>query len=250
MMPGIYDFLFIDEDRVRMYTAQLVGKKGRITKLVDKIKVGFQGVTGEVTFRDKPHRENIFLALTDLETFLDKKGVIGLERPYQVNWGDLLAFPFYRETMIATKVTLPRNLTRRVPGLNALVIWISDPQEGHLGSEKDFQFTGTFLYLLEAHTEDGVFRSTLTGCSALQAVVNITFGKDLLERNSGEPFGRGNYQHPVEKLQSIGGIASFPRKITALYKKRYMTDEQRFTFNGQRFRSCDLLAYPIYIRSS
>jgi hypothetical protein len=39
--------------------------------------------------------------------------------------------------MIATKVVFPKEIVEQVGGLNALVVWVSDPDTDQLGSERD-----------------------------------------------------------------------------------------------------------------
>ena len=85
---------------------------------------------------------------------------------------------------------------------------------------------------------------------ALQAVVNLATGREMVSgcaEGRGGPFGRDTYAHPVDKLRNLGVRAEKARRITALYKRRYMSDEQCFAHKGRKYRTCDLLGYPLYI---
>jgi hypothetical protein len=94
----------------------------------------------------------------------------------------------------------------------------------------------------------------ISGRSALQALVNLFEGRELLncgESNSevAEPFGRSSYLHPLNKLKKYDVILGDEREITTLYRCRYMTNEQCYEFEGEKRRVNDLLAYPIFIAS-
>jgi hypothetical protein len=91
-------------------------------------------------------------------------------------------------------------------------------------------FTGTFLCLIQPLYDKGAFFNNLSGCSALQALSNIIFGKNLFELNKDESLGRGNYKHSIKKLQRLGGINLGSFTIKTLYRKRYFTNEQCFTY--------------------
>jgi len=95
--------------------------------------------------------------------------------------------------------------------------------------------------------DKGSFYSNLSGCSALQALSNIVFDKPLFEINGEEPLGRGNYKHPVKKLNELGAINLGKFEIKTLYRKRYITNEQCFTQERKRYRCNDLLGYPLLI---
>lgn len=62
-----------------------------------------------------------------------------------------------------------------------------------------------------------------------------------------EPLGRGNFDHPIDKLISRGALVGDEREILTLYMPRYMSDEQCYRFDGNERRVNDLLAYPIFI---
>jgi len=138
-------------------------------------------------------------------------------------------------------------------------LWVSDP-DFSLNSHERIYFAGSFLYLVEAHWDDLPFKTTHTGCSALQAVVNgidglhltespvpARYREPLLTGNRNEPFGRGSTNHPIEKLNQINALVSDTKRITTLYRLRYMTDEQCFHASDDRDRFHDILGYPLFI---
>jgi hypothetical protein len=108
-------------------------------------------------------------------------------------------------------------------------------------------WTGSFLYLPTIHYDRGITANVVSGCSALQFIVNAAENKPLYDRNELEPFGRGNGRHPIEKLSQLGAFVSDKRRLESLYYVRYITDEQVFSPNGSRIRVNDVVGYPIYI---
>jgi hypothetical protein len=131
-----------------------------------------------------------------------------------------------------------------------IAVWISDPDPAAY-SNKPYDWKGTFLYLMECHWDYQGFQTVFSGVSALQALVNQITGKNFLDyiNEEFEPYGRGRDLHPIDKLKDCGGIVSEPRRIKSLYRKRYLTDEQVYQYEGERRRVNDLLAYPLYILS-
>ena len=102
------------------------------------------------------------------------------------------------------------------------------------------------MYLTELWLDDST-SFFWSGCSALQAIVNAVQGKALGTRDALEPFGREDSKHPVRKLMGIGATLGDERRITSLYIKRAITNEQCYKLNGEVRRVNDLLAYPIFI---
>ena len=141
--------------------------------------------------------------------------------------------------MIARKLIIPEPQLIATPGIKHLAVWVSDPDPAvYAQQDLEWKPKGTFLYLTEVWLDSG--GSIYSGCSALQAIVNATQGKPLNTPNVREPLGRGNCDHPVEKLRSVGAIVGDERHISALYIKRCITNEQCYTYNGERRRVNDL----------
>jgi hypothetical protein len=131
-------------------------------------------------------------------------------------------------------------------GVAALTVWISDPKPAPR-PKHPHDWTGSFLYLPTVQFDSGATLGAVSGCSALQFIVNVAKDKPLLNRDWKEPFGRGNRQHPIQKLAELGAFISDERWLESLYFVRYITDEQVYISNGDPVRINDLVGYPIYI---
>jgi hypothetical protein len=110
-----------------------------VRQLVERLKVAAVGFSGEISFRTPSEKqESVYFALAMLEANLERRRKIHLTRPSKlIDWGDADDGEFYRERMIATKVVFPKEIVEQVGGLNALVVWVSDPDTDQLGSERD-----------------------------------------------------------------------------------------------------------------
>ena len=75
-----------------------------------------------------------------------------------------------------------------VQSLHSLSVWVSEPQSADLGEERKFEFNGCFLYPVEGRYDNQGFITARSGCSALQAVVNLATGREMV---SGCAEGRG-----------------------------------------------------------
>ena len=130
-----------------------------------------------------------------------------------------------------------------------LAIWVAEPEPPATIPDSPYEtIPRTFLYLTDARLDDGEFQTTHSGCSAPQAVANIATGKRIFEGDGGEHLGMGSYVHPVSKLIGIGGVTNGElRTIQSLYRIRYITDEQRYTYNSKPLRTHDLLGYPLFV---
>ncbi|MER8155857.1 hypothetical protein [Streptomyces sp. NPDC094472] len=130
-----------------------------------------------------------------------------------------------------------------------------DPIETNTHPEHEWDFIGSFVFLVE-ELEDADFpTSVVSGVSALRALVDVVAGHDpraggrlvdLTSRET-EDLGRDSPDHPIEKLKRAGGIPGTPRMVDVIYKIAYMTDEQAATLKGQEVRVNDILAYPLVI---
>ena len=177
--------------------------------------------------------------------YLNKNDLIRNKRPETTEEAkDDCEFVF--EKILAHKFFFPTSKLSEIKGLDGLVVWVADPNFDSLSKEM-WEFTGTFLYLIQAIYDHGSFRTTISGCSSLQAISNIVNGESFYTIDGHEPLGRYNNQHPVEKLKGIGAVYLQKQEIMTVYKKRYMTDEQTFEHNGEKYRCNDLLGYPLFI---
>jgi len=266
-IPATSDYLFLDEQRLAVL-AELAGSKGHDEKTSWKAVVSLNPRIErqrDSVPRSASPREQINAALK----YLKKNKLLRERRPKSMSEVDRvdgppgsayiypdLRTPFVFETMQARKVIFPDTTITDVKGLRELAVWVSDPlTEDFLDRETDIGFAGMFVYLTEAHWDDGELRTVWSGCSALQAVANFAnrTGKvvSLDNIDTGDVFGRGSNEHPVSCLRRCGGIASGDvRTITTLYRLRYITDEQYHVYDEVSYRVCDLLGYPIFIAST
>jgi hypothetical protein len=239
------------QDRLRDY---LFLDSALVTKFADQIRSSFRSTGEQLSEKLLPSSElNIYEKILLLEAYLEVQNELSQERPVEMSEsiGSEQSRRFVKETMTATKVVLPVNDECPIDGLSHLAVWISDPDPSLYTSE-EYTWRGTFLYLTEIHWEYAGFSTVHSGVSALQALMNQVSGKDFFHytKEEFEPNGRGRDLHPVDKLKEIGGVASGPRQITSLYRKRYLTNEQAYSFEGARRRVNDLLAYPLYIAAA
>lgn len=200
------------------------------------------------------HGATDFERVEALINALQLRGAVSPTRPREMvqflrkEKSDQTPRPFVLETMDATKVIFKESAFASVPALSQFAVWVSDPVPETLGQFSKMEFTGMFVYLTEAVWEETVGHHLVySGCSALQAVANLQSGKPILQPDFSEPLGRSSLQHPVEKLQKLGAIVSPPRRIMSLYKIRYVTDEQAFIRDGVKYRTSDLLGYPVFV---
>ncbi|MBW4484762.1 MAG: hypothetical protein KME14_19675 [Tildeniella torsiva UHER 1998/13D] len=252
------DYLFIDEAMLRRYTDQISNRFIEEENHSWSMSASLTGPKLESS-RNKQRRElNTYERIALLQTHLEDTDDLSTERPRSLKELRGTSFPpprFIRETTDAIKVIVPTSHLTSVEGLSSFAVWISDPDKD-LYSNVEWNWIGTFLYLTEVHWDNLEFDTVFSGCSALRMIVNAAIGSDLLDRSSSkvfnefEPFGRGSYEHPIQKLERIGATISDRRKITTLYRKRYMTDEQCYTVNDNQRRVNDLLAYPIFIAAT
>jgi hypothetical protein len=187
-----------------------------------------------------------------IERELHRRKLLTNERPTSVlGPDDDEGAPFVIETMVAQKIIFNRWYVEPLGSLKEFALWVADPVEGTLPTEQEQSggiIKGTFLYLTEAQWDDGVYRTTYSGCSALMAIWNYSHNDPLIIRYEGsEAFGRASYEHPIDKLKTFGAVTSERRKITSLYKKRYLSSEQCTLIGGREYRVNDLLAYPLFI---
>jgi hypothetical protein len=232
-----------------MYLEQIAPGGHWITKTIERLKLGAFGISTELSLRGRSVHPDAIEAVGLLESHRERRGLITHSRPSRMfDFRDDGQPQFHKEVMLASRITFPGTLLDAVRSLSSLSVWISEPKLRDLGVERKFEFHGCFLYLVEGRYEDHSFATAMSGCSALQAVVNIAMTCDLVSTsNGGEPFGRDTYAHPTEKLRVLGVKAAQPRRITALYKRRYMSDEQCYSYRGIKYSTCDLLGYPLYI---
>jgi len=198
----------------------------------------------------------------DIEWLLDhlrENDLISAHRPDGFSW---LYRAYVYEEMEATRVVLPRKAFEPIEdviGPTEAEVWVSNPDETMVTyfvdkamDDESWLVTGAFLYLVDTYKEDRPpGRLQMSGLSSLKMLA-LELGIRFLNPKDGEgwePLGRGSFDHPIEKLGKMGGIVTDTRRISSLYKVRYISDEQGYVLNGERARVCDVLAYPIFIEA-
>jgi hypothetical protein len=149
----------------------------------------------------------------------------------------------------AKKLILPCASKLQNAGLRSIAVWISDPNPMDLFGP-DWIYRGSFLFLTELHFDTSFTGIVYSGCSALNFIANAAANLPFLTCDGSESLGRGSAEHPIEKLKNLGAVVGDEREIETFYKIRYMTNEQRYTYNGQDHRVHDILGYPIFIATS
>ena len=241
----------MDNRLLDQYTEQVRDSFAEIDKKSWKMSASITGPTIESSRTTERVPLKAHEKIDLIESFLEANDDLLTKRPVTSMEHQAEGAPrFVLETMVATKVLLPLAKPDLIKGLSNVAIWVSDPDPA-LYSQERWNWRGSFAYLSEIHWDNQSSSHFLSGVSALQAIVNLSRGKDFFDiiQDESEPFGRGRDLHPVDKLQEIGGIALDKRKIKSLYRIRYFTNEQAYNFEGQERRVNDLLGYPLYISS-
>jgi hypothetical protein len=252
-MENLDTFLYIDENQVSMYLPQFSESKKRGKKVKNTYGISLSGPKVEMTVEDETQTLTIYDKVYMLEAILKMRGLVVTQRPKSKNDVENNELKFVHEKTEATKLIFPKNKTEGINGLNHIAVWVSEPNPKHLiVAKNDWDSSGTFLYLTETISDIGVYYSVISGVSALHALYNISHGKNFFDmttnKNGDEPLERWNFIHPIEKLKSLGAIEIDKRKLETLYRCRYITDEQSYTYKGIKYRTNDLLGYPIYIK--
>ncbi|MCK0105652.1 hypothetical protein [Marinobacter sp. S0848L] len=254
-------FEYINKNLIDQYFSQVPAKYKKPGKnTVSGLALGMNGPT--VSWQSENNNSEIddYFKLRAINNYLEKENLLVRFRPVELfdDWGanseavlECRNKKLVLEKFKAKKVIIPTGDKFPFPDIPFLIIWVSDPDPS-LYSDEEFVWKGTFLYLIQAIYDNNKYSIVMSGVSALQALANITTGQKFFERpkGQGEPLGRWNYQHPIEKLVELGGIVSEEKNLISLYKKRYITDEQCYEYKGQERRVNDLLAYPLWIKEN
>ena len=158
--------------------------------------------------------------------------------------------PFVFETVVASKIIIPESKLKSVNGLKGFSIWVAEPEIETLKA-LGYGYRTTYLYLTEAYWDSEKPSTGFSSYTAFQMLVDAMSG-EITERWYNKPtkFGFVNQDHPIVKLEKLGGIATGTRKITSLYRKRYMSDDASMLIDGVSYRLNDLVGYPIFIANS
>jgi len=254
-MTKLDTFLYLDSKQIRMYLHQLPDAIQNHIKAKFTFGLSFTGPKLGTTVEEEKKVLNLYEQLVTLEGIFKINKSVSNKRPKSMNAAKEKIFPFVHEKTKATKLIFPKDKTEKLNGIKHIAVWVSEPDPKHLSVEDtDWDYSGTFLYLLETSGDTEEYQSVISGVSALLALCNIVHGHDFfdttLNKDNKEPFGRWNYIHPIDKLKSIGAIPIEERKIETLYRCRYISNEQSYTYKDKAYRVSDLLAYPIYIKEA
>jgi hypothetical protein len=215
----------VDSERLNSILDQIPASLSIIEDL--KLKFGIGLISTKIEFQPTQFRDRSTIKrIRKLESYLASNGLINKSRPRRMphRIERDKGFWWVKESFNARKVILPTPVLLDRFGIAALTVWISDPKRGPKPKD-EWDWTGSFLYLPTVHYEGGKFDTCMSGCSALQFIVNAANDKPLLSRDWEEPFGRNNIEHPVDKLANLGAFVSDERKVESLYYVRYITDE-------------------------
>ncbi|WP_425803999.1 hypothetical protein ACHOLT_19250 [Desulfitobacterium sp. Sab5] len=246
----LMNYLHINEKSLNMFVEQIPAKYyPKKYKRKKSISLAISGPKVEMS------EEPVDTKLTNNEKiqlliqFLKKNEMLDYERPKEMYDFANQRKGFVLESMTATKVIFPKESLTSLQGIDEFALWISDPNPDDISNDP-LVYNGTFLYITQMWLDDGWYTPIHSGCSALQAIVNYLEGRPILNTilpEGCERYGRSTYEHPINKLTRIGAIKSSTKKITSLYQKRYITNEQCYIFANNETRVNDLLGYPIYI---
>lgn len=245
---SVSDYIYFDERLIDRYVEQIHSMVEEVTNTDYEASVSLVGPSIKASKKKKERPLNKYEKLTVLKAFLGASGDLSNHRPIQLSvYNEQTPPRFVIETMTATKVVLPVIENTELRGLKSVTLWVSDPDPS-LYSAEPYVWRGSFLYLT-AFQWDGEWGHFHSGISALQLLVNLSQGRDFLSfvKEEFEPFGRGRDLHPVDKLKEIGAVSLGTRKITSLYRVRYFSNEQVYSFEGERRRLNDIAGYPLFI---
>jgi hypothetical protein len=237
-------YIYVSEYMVQKYFEQIQYFDGADKDTNMSFSLSLAGPSVDLNQKKKENATEAEKILK-IEKFLENTSDLSYSRP-QESGNDVEATGFVMETFTARKVIVPCRFSKLLRGMYFFTVWISDPDPA-VYVEEDYVWRGTFLYLVGGWCDTNEYHSTLSGCSALQFIMNVAEGKNPLKIANQEPLGRGNDLHPVDKLKRLGALVSGQRKLTSLYRKRYVTNEQCYEYADKKRRVNDLVGYPIYI---
>lgn len=247
-MTHVSEILFLDRGRLQNYAMQLDGKIPFLRRIGLKIGLSVAGIElgpeRPMTHGEKSDVENC----RDLMKAISASGQLARRRPVDRSYIHTPARQFVVERdIVAQKFIIPLS-GAGLSGLTQAVVWVSQP-DGKMLTGQGYG-EGTYLYLIEDHSRDDNYSCMYSGCSALQLVIRELRETEQLSIPEDEPvsgYNRTDLRTPEETLRQLGATALATRRITALYRIRYFSDEQFFAREATQHRSFDLVGYPIVI---
>jgi hypothetical protein len=245
--PNVLDYIYIDKQRIQTLIDQVILPKRATSRKSKKWSLSTTGPKIELAQDDDAIDPSDHTKIQLFIEILRARERLMETRPQEMP----LKRGFVLERTRARKIVLPNSDVQAATNLRGLAVWIADPDPAQFSSER-YIWRGTFLYLTQLWLDEKADFQMYSGRSALLALINLWNGRGLLANGEAngeafEPLGRGNFDHPIEKLRSRGALVGDEREILTLYMPRYMSDEQCYRFDGNERRVNDLLAYPIFI---
>jgi hypothetical protein len=165
---------------------------------------------------------------------------------------------YVHETAIATPVIIPVQRSLNLSSAympETLTVWVADPVEPTRKLRDKWEILGSFVFIVQEVADLTSPRTAVSGLSALKMIVDVVAkGEELEEADLEELVNKpdkyasiSNGDHPVERLQRIGAIPGRPRRIEAIYKVGYMSNDQFIGSRRRPRRLNDILAYPLFI---
>jgi hypothetical protein len=245
------DYLFVDENRLEIFLQQSPNPPRKKLRKKKAVSLSITGPKVELSEESSDSPPTLHEKIETLIAQLREQKLLSTRRPIHLHDPEEEARPFILEEISACKLLFPKTALDHLPGVQELVLWVSDPNPEDL-DPTDYRITGTFLYLTEIIFDKDYNGRFWSGCSALQVIGNALAGRQLLQRSfsANDPLGFNSYVHPVRKLLALGAKTTGEvRKVVSLYSKRYFSNELCFEFSGTNYRANDLLGYPIFIAS-
>jgi hypothetical protein len=246
MDPKLRRRIVWNETRVEELYAQVEPLDGplKLDTLGVKLRTGL--IDGQGTFKGGHRGPPSWAVMYDaIVERLRESGQLLAVRPVDVTDYQRGDFDYVCEWVTATRVLLPVTPRRRGDP-HELSVWVADPPARPTDPKDEWDFFGSYLFLVEEGDPGRHLRGRyyLSGVSALARCVRMA--QPVTDVDALRRLGRDSTEHPIEKLERLGGVVSLEREIEALYHIRYMTDEQGGWFVSEG-RVHDLLAYPVAI---
>lgn len=263
MKKPLRSFYSLNEKLVRDLALELGVKLGQQKQSVAKIGLTTPiAASYEATSTTPPLAIHDFKVIRKILRALERSGQLRLERPRNNSefWQEDRHGWYVQEALVATPVVLPipPRVLGRFKNIETFTVWVCPPVQPVTPlALTEWDALGSVVFLVEELTTltwPGPYQ--ISGISSLRVLVEgvmaerqISLGELHQLPASEDRFSERVEMSPIEKLESLGGVAGMPRRILTTYKIAYMNDEQGWFHDGQFLRVHDILAYPLFILS-